>query len=203
MADEITQKHLDKARVRGAPATIPGSAGMVGAYDLQEIIRQTVRSLVLPLDRNFTVDQLKEGQAKLAQAAAKQKLSVLEQPLIALKADPMQDPPGDWEWDLVLPVRGRVLADEESGLSAGRIHGGMYVETVTQKGFRDLRSVYMYCLGRFLPSHKQQLTRPLIYHRVLDGLETGRPEKLTLAIYFPIQLSLKQPVQLVTRETMT
>lgn len=203
MADEITQKHLDKARVRGAPSTIPGSGGMVGSYDVEERTRQTVRALVMALDRNFTVGQVKDAQEKLSQTAAKQKLKVLEQPLIALKADPMADPPGDWEWELTLPVRGRVLADEDAGITPGRIVGGMYVETVTNKGFKDLRSVYMYCLGRFLPSRKQQLTRPLIYHRVLDGLDTGRPDKLTLAIYFPIQLSLKQPVQLVTRETMT
>lgn len=203
MTDDITQKHLDKARVRGAPATIPGSGGMVGTYDIEEITRQTVRSLVMPLDRNFTVAQLNEAREKLSQAAAKQKLRVLEPPLIALEADPMEDPPGEWTWELVLPVRGRALADESAGITPGRIFGGMYVETVTTKGFKDLRSVYMFCLGRFLPAHKQQLTRPLIYHRVLDGLDTGRPDKLTLAVYFPIQLSLKQPVQLVTRETMT
>ncbi len=203
MTDEITQKHLDKARVRGAPSTIPGSTGLVGTYDIEEITRHTVRALVLPLDRNFTVDQLREGQEKLSQLAAQQKLSVLEPPLVALKADPMEAPPGDWEWDLMLPVRGRALADEGAAVSIGRIHGGMYVETVTAKGFNDLRSVYMFCLGRFLPGRKQQLTRPLIYHRVLSGLETGRPDKLTLAVYFPIQLSLKLPVQLVTRETMT
>jgi DNA gyrase inhibitor GyrI len=203
MADEITQKHLDHARVRGAPSTIPGATGLVGTYDIEEHTRQTVRALVMPLERDFTVPQLKSAQEKLSQTAAKQSLRVLEQPLIALKADPMEDPPGDWEWELVLPVRGRVMADEEAGITPGRIHGGMYVETHTPKGFKDLRSVYMYCLGRFLPAHKQQLTRPLIYHRVLDGLETGRPDKLTLAIYFPIQLSLKPPVQLVTRETMT
>ncbi len=203
MADEITQKHLDKLRVRGAPATIPGSAGMVGSYDIKEITRQTVRALTMSLDRDFTVSQIKEGQAKLAQIAAKQSLRVLEQPLIALKGDPMVDPPSEWTWELTLPVRGKVLADEDAGLTPDRIHGGMYVETLTQGGFADLRNVYTFSLGRFLPSRKQQLTRPLIYHRVLDGLETGRPEKLSLAIYFPIQLSLKQPVVLVTRETMT
>src|SRR5690606_26534761 len=112
MADEITQKHLDKARVRGAPATIPGAAGLVGTYDIEENTRQTVRSLVMALDRNFTVAQLQECQDKLAQIAAKQKLRVLEPPLIALKADPMETPPGEWEWELVLPVRGRAAADE-------------------------------------------------------------------------------------------
>ncbi len=203
MTDDITQKHLDKARVRGAPATIPGSAGLVGVYDIEENTRQTVRSLVLDLDRDFTVEQVKEGQTKLSQTAAKQKLRVLEPPLIALHGDPMVDAPGEWTWELVLPVRGKVLADEDAGLRPGRIHGGMYATTMTPKGFKDLRSVYMFCLGRFLPSRKQQLTRPLIYHRVLDGLDTGRPDKLSLAVYFPIQLSLKQPVQLVTRETMT
>ncbi len=176
---------------------------MVGTYTIEERTRQTVRALGMALDREFTIPQLKEHQEKLAQIAAKQKLQVLEQPLIAVKADPMEDAPGEWEWELVLPVRGRVLADEDAGVYPARIHGGMYAETQTQKGFQDLRSVYMYCLGRFLPSRKQQLTRPLIYLRVLDGLERGRPEKLTLGIYFPIQLSLKQPVQLVTRETMT
>ena len=45
MPDDITQKHLDRARVRGAPSTIPGSSGLVGTYPVEEVQRQTVRAL--------------------------------------------------------------------------------------------------------------------------------------------------------------
>ncbi|HZO12328.1 MAG TPA: GyrI-like domain-containing protein [Polyangiaceae bacterium] len=200
--DEITDKHLKRARVRGAPSTIPGSTGMVGSYDLREVQRAVMRALSIELDKNFTVEELRESQTKLAQTAAVQELNVLEPALIALHADPMEDVPHEWTWELLLPVRGRARADEAAGIKLARVHGGMYVETVTTKGFPDLRNVYTYLLGHYLPSHKQQLTRPIIYHRALDGLESHDPEKLTLAIYIPYYLSLKSPVKLVARDEM-
>jgi DNA gyrase inhibitor GyrI len=200
--DEITEKHLKRSRIRGAPSTIPGSTGMVPTYDLREVQRAMVRALCLELDQNFTVAELRQGQSKLAQTAAIQELTVLEPALIALYADPMENVPHEWRWELLLPVRGRARADEAAGIKLARIHGGMYVETVTTKGFPDLRNVYTYLLGHFLPSHKQQLTRPIIYHRALDGLETDDPAKLTLAIYIPYYLSLKPPVKLVARDEM-
>jgi hypothetical protein len=139
----------------------------------------------------------------MAQLAAKQKLRVLEEPLIALDNNPMEDLPHDWKWSLLLPVRGPAKADEASGVTTTRIHGGAYLETMTPKGFDDLYNVYAFFLGRFMPDHKQQLTRPVIYHRVIDGIESDDPRKLSLAIFLPYYLSLKQPARLVTREEMS
>jgi DNA gyrase inhibitor GyrI len=202
MVDEITQKHFDKARTRGAPATIAGSTGMVGTYDVAEVRRHTMRALGVELPENFTVAQLREGQEKLAQTAAVQGLKVVEPALIALHADPSEDAPHEWRWQLVLPVRGKATADEDAGITVTRVEGGMYLKTNTSKGFPDLGNLYTYLFGEFLPSFKQQLTRPLIYHRAVDGIESNDPAKLNLAVYVPFYLSLKQPTELVTRETM-
>lgn len=202
MTDEITRKHLQRARVRGAPATIPGVAGLVGDYESQQLIRQTLRALALPLERNFRVEALREGQQKLSQVAAAQQLRVLEAPLFALHGDPVEDLPHEWSWQLLLPVRGRAQAIEADGITVERVHGGQYVETLTKKGFPDLLNLYTFFLGHYLPRSKHQLTRPCIYHRVVSGLESDDPAKLTLAVFMPIQLSLKAPVRLVTREEM-
>jgi DNA gyrase inhibitor GyrI len=203
MADDITRKHLDRARVRGAPSAIPGAAGLVHSYPFEEVNRQTARALVAPLEKGFHLEALKAAQEKLAQLAAQQDLFVVEQPLVALKADPMEAPPGSWEWEVLLPIRGRAKADEAAGVTVGRIHGGSYVETMTHGGFPDLPNLYTFFLGRLLPSRKQQLTRPVIYHRTLGLLESANAERLHVAVFLPIQLSLKPPTRLVTREEMT
>src|SRR5262245_12514507 len=114
--DEITEKHLKRSRIRGAPSTIPGSTGMVPTYDLREVQRAMVRALCLELDQNFTVAELRQGQSKLAQTAAIQELTVLEPALIALYADPMENVPHEWRWELLLPVRGRARVDEAAGI---------------------------------------------------------------------------------------
>ncbi len=202
MVDDITQKHLQNARVRGAPATIPGAAGMVGSYPCEEITRNAMRALALELPLDFKPETVGEAQAKLSQTAAVQQLRVLEAPLLALYADPMEDVPYEWTWRMLLPVRGRAKADEDAGISVERIYGGQYIETVTTGGFDDLNNVYTYFLGHFLPARKQQLTRPLLYHRVLDGIEGGPGKRHTLKVFIPIQLSLKVPTRLVTREEM-
>ena len=207
MADEITQKHLDRLRVRGAPAAIVGATGMVGTYDFSEKTRQTVRALSMDLgesfhDGEFNVTPLREGSAKLAQLAATQNLRVLEQPVFALNGDPVADPPHEWTWELLLPVRGPAKHDEEAGVSVSRIHGGAYLETMTTKGFGDLFNLHTYFLGRLLPQRKQQLARSVIYHRVVDGFESDDPTKLSLAVYIPYYLSLKKPPEMFTRNTM-
>ena len=176
---------------------------MVGSYDCEEVTRQTVRALALPLDGNFTVAELREGKDTLSQLAAKQKLRVLEQPLFALNGDPQDDLPHEWSWELLLPVRGPAKADEALGVTTARIHGGAYLETMTPKGFKDLYNLYAFFLGRFMPDHKQQLTRPVIYHRVLHNIESDDPGKLSLAVFIPYYLSLKQKARLVTREEMS
>jgi DNA gyrase inhibitor GyrI len=203
MADEITQKHLDRARVRGAPTAIPGSAGMVGSYDVEEIRRNTMRALALELDPDLQAETLRAAQQKLAQLAAGQGLKVLEPPLLALLSDPMADAPHEWKWQLLLPVSGRAQADEAAAISVSRVHGGMYIASHTNRGFSDLGNLYAYFLGQFLPARKQELARPLIYHRITDGLDQGRLDKLSLEVFIPIFLSLKTQPRLVTREEMT
>ncbi|MCA9625107.1 MAG: hypothetical protein KC731_39050 [Myxococcales bacterium] len=202
MADEITQKHLQRARVRGAPSTIPGSAGLVQAYDYDELVRPVSRTLSKALDADFTMAELRATRDKLAQHAAKQKLKVLEQALIVLHGDPVEDPPHEWKWVVELPVSGRATGDEEAGISVSRLHGGAYVTSVTTKGFKDLRNVYAFFFGRLLPMHKQRLTRAEIYHRIVDGIEQDDPGKVSIEVLIPFHLTLEQPKTLVTRETM-
>lgn len=188
-SDEITQKHLQRLRVRGAPSTIPGATGFVGTYDAEEIWRQTGRALVLPLERSFTAAALREVFGRLTEMAASQKLQVIEDPMFALKGDPAQDPPHKWEYEAVLPIRGAAKAEGE--VTVARIQGGMHIATLTPRGLRDLRNVYVYLFGKFLPSKKQELMRPYILHRVLEGLEKGDDDALAIDIFVPAVLSIK------------
>jgi DNA gyrase inhibitor GyrI len=188
-SDEITQKHLQKLRIRGAPSTIPGSTGFVGTYEAEEIWRQTGRALVLPLDRHLTAASLVAAYAKLADFAASQKLTAIEDPMFALKGDPAEDPPHKWEYEAVLPIRG--AAKPEGDVTVARIQGGMHIATLTPRGLRDLRNVYVYLFGKFLPSKKQELMRPYILHRVLDGLEKGDDDALAIDLFVPAVLSIK------------
>ena len=187
--DLITQKHLNRLRVRGAPTAIPGSVGFVGTYEAEETWRQTGRALVTPLDRGFGVASLKEAYARLAESAERHKLAAADEPLFGLKGDPNDDPPHKWEYEAVLPIRG--AAKLEEGTTLTRIQGGMHIVTLTVRGLTDLQNVYVYLFGKFLPSKKQQLMRPYLLHQVLDGLETGRDDRLTIAVYVPAVLSIK------------
>jgi DNA gyrase inhibitor GyrI len=200
MQDEITNKHLQRLRVRGAPQAIPGSVGMVNRYDAREVRKQTMRALAVSLSEGFGNAEIRQAKQKLALAAASQGAQPVEEALIVLNGDPVEDAPSEWTWQLVLPIRGEAKADEEAGLSLERVHGGSYIETITHGGLPDLPDLYTYFLGDFLPSCKQQLTRPVIYHRVVDGLDGDNPKKLVLEIFIPIQLSLKPPLKLSTRE---
>jgi DNA gyrase inhibitor GyrI len=190
-ADEITERHLKKLRIRGAPSTIPGTAGFVGSYEAEETWRQTARALVTPLDRHLTAASLREGYDKLRAAAERQGLTVVEDPLFALKGDPSEDPPHKWEYEAILPIRGAGKA--EDGVALARIQGGMHIFTMTPRGLPDLRNVYVYLFGKFLPSKKQQLMRPYLLHRVVLGLEAGHAhdDALTIAVYVPAVLSIK------------
>jgi DNA gyrase inhibitor GyrI len=187
--DLITQKHLNRLRVRGAPSAIPGSVGFVGTYEAEETWRQTGRALVTPLDRGFGVASLKEAYARLAESAERHKLAAADEPLFGLKGDPNDDPPHKWEYEAVLPIRG--AAKLEEGTTLTRIQGGMHIVTLTVRGLTDLQNVYVYLFGKFLPSKKQQLMRPYLLHQVLEGLETGRDDRLTIAVYVPAVLSIK------------
>jgi hypothetical protein len=204
-ADEITKKHLQRQRVRGAPSTIPGAAGLVGSYDAEETWRQTGRALVLPIDRAFTLQSLREAYAKLTEVAERQKLAIAEEPLFALKGDPNNDPPHRWEYEAVLPIRG--AAKPEGDVTVARIQGGMHIASLTPRGLGDLKGIYVYLFGKFLPSKKQQLMRPYILHRVhplneggeraqdeavdagRDAASAGLP--IAVAVYVPAVLSIK------------
>jgi DNA gyrase inhibitor GyrI len=189
MADEITERHLKRLRVRGAPATIPGAAGFVGSYDVEEVWRQTGRALVLPLPRVLTTEALRDAFARLGTMATQQKATVLEEPLFALKGDPNEDPPHKWEYEAVLPVRGNAKADGEVTLA--RVQGGMHIATFTGRGLADLGNVYVYLFGRFLPSRKQQLMRPYLLHRIIQGLEGDDANALAISVFVPAVLSIK------------
>lgn len=189
MADEITKGHLKRARIRGAPSTIPGSAGFVGAYDAEETWRQTGRALVLPLERTFTAKTLRETFARLRAAAEAQNLTITEEPLFALKGDPEADPPHKWEYEALLPIRGNAKADGD--IQVTRVQGGMHIATVTSRGLPDLQHVYVFFFGKFMPSKKQQLMRPYILHRVIAGLEEGHDDRLGISVFVPAVLSIK------------
>jgi DNA gyrase inhibitor GyrI len=188
-ADDITQRHLNRLRIRGAPSTIPGSVGFVGTYEADETWRQTARALVTPLDRHLTAASLKEAFARLAAQAEQQKLSVVEEPLFALKGDPNEDPPHKWEYEAVLPIRGG--GKPEEGVTIARIQGGMHIFSMTPRGLPDLKNLYVYLFGKFLPSKKQQLMRPYLLHRVALGLDAGHDDALVIGVYVPAVLSIK------------
>ncbi len=202
MSDEITQKHLSRARVRGAPSSIPGASGLVGSYGFEETQRQAVRALAIKLSRDFSIAEVREGAAKLAQLAAVSGLTVLEGALIALDGDPTEVVPHEWSWKLLLAVRGPAKADEAAGVTVDRLFAGSYLETVTHGGFPDLRNLYTFFLGHFLPQRRQELTRPVIYHRVLEGIDRDDPAALTLAVFLPFSMTLKEPARLLTSEEL-
>jgi DNA gyrase inhibitor GyrI len=199
----MKQDHPAGTGRQGAPYAYSDNPGPSGGYTLGQVFRSTRRALALALDkpaetgkkrkRGIAIEALRDGQSKLSQIAAIQQLRVVEQPLIALHADPVKDKPGDWTWELLLPILGQAKADPDAGVSLKRIYGGAYVETVTTGGFDDLDNLYRYLIGEYLPEHKQQLSRPVILHRVMDGLAGDGRTPLTLAVYVPIVLSLRRP----------
>jgi DNA gyrase inhibitor GyrI len=189
--DEITQRHLQKQRIRGAPSTIPGSGASVGSYEAEETWRQTVRALVAPLDKHVTGASLREAFARLAAVAAAQKLAVVEDPLFALKGDPNEDPPHKWEYEAVLPIRGAAKPEGDATL-VRRVEGGMHIFTTTPRGLGDLKNVYVYLFGKFMPAKKQQLMRPYLLHRVV--VDSAHDDALTIAVYVPAVLSIKPVV---------
>jgi DNA gyrase inhibitor GyrI len=193
-ADDITQRHLQRLRIRGAPSTIPGSVGFVGSYEAEETWRQTARALVTPLDKHLSPANLEDAFDRLTRAAASQNVTVVEEPLFALKGDPTEDPPHKWEYEAVLPIRGAGKAEGDITLS--RVQGGMHIFTLTPRGLADLGNVYVYLFGKFMPAKKQQLMRPYILHRVVEGLGNAhaRSAPLTIAVYVPAVLSIKPVV---------
>jgi hypothetical protein len=154
---------------------------------------------VTPLDRHVTAAGLRQAFDLLATTAAEQKLGVVEDPLFALKGDPTEDPPHKWEYEAILPIRGAGKPAEN--VTVARVQGGMHIFTITPRGLTDLKNVYVYLFGKFMPTKKQQLMRPYLLHRVVEGLASqagghpqtpgGHDDALTIAVYVPAVLSIK------------
>jgi DNA gyrase inhibitor GyrI len=187
MADEITNRHLSRQRVRGAPATVPGAAGFVHDYDAAELLRQTQRSLVLPIEGEVTLAKIREGFQKLEAVAASQKLKVTGDPLYVVKADPMVIVPNKREHEVCLPVRGE--AKEEDGVKPSRLEGGYHILSTTSGGLDDVENLYTWLFGKFLPARKHELTRPYILHRIVPS--QARPAEVAVEVQVPATLSIK------------
>jgi|SRR5450432_4065208 len=185
MADDITLRHLSRQRVRGAPATVPGSSGFVHDYDAEELMRQTQRSLVLAIEGEVTLLKLREGFQRLEAAAAAQKLKVTGDPLYVVKSDPMVIVPNKREHEVCLPVRGE--AKEEDGVKPSRLEGGYFIVSTTTGGLEDLENLYTWLFGKFLPARRHELTRPYLLHRVMTGPDGG----ISVEVQVPASLSIK------------
>jgi DNA gyrase inhibitor GyrI len=185
--DDITLRHLSRQRIRGAPATIPGTSGFVRDYVASELSRQTQRSLVCPLAGPIDLAKLRDAFAKLSAAASAQKLKVTGQPLFAVKADPMVVVPNEREHEACLPVRGE--AKEDGDVKPSRLEGGYHIVSTTAGGLEDVENVYTWLFGKFLPARKHELTRPYILHRIVAGLEAG--EGVIVEVQVPATLSIR------------
>jgi DNA gyrase inhibitor GyrI len=185
--DDITTRHLSRQRVRGAPSTKPGTSGFVRDYDAIELLRQTQRSLVCPLEGQVDIAKIRDAFAKLQAAAAAQRLKVTGDPFYVVKADPMVDVPNQRTHEACLPVRGE--AKEDGEVKPSRLEGGYHIVTTTDGGLDDLENVYTWLFGKFLPARKHELMRPYILHRIVAGLETG--EGVIVEVQAPATLSIK------------
>jgi DNA gyrase inhibitor GyrI len=187
MADDITLRHLARQRVRGAPATVPGTSGFIREYDVGELLRQTQRSLVIPLPGDITIERLRDVFAKLVASAEAQKLKITGDPLYVVKADPMVDVPNKREHEACLPVRGE--AKEDGDIKPSRLEGGYHIVSTTADGLEDVENLYTFLFGKFLPARKHELTRPYILHRIVSGLGEGEP--IAVEVQIPATLSIK------------
>jgi DNA gyrase inhibitor GyrI len=185
--DDITSRHLSRQRVRGAPATVPGATGFVHDYAAQELLRQTQRSLICPLEGAITMTGLRDAFAKLTRVAEAQKLKITGDPLYVVKADPMVIVPNQREHEVCLPVRGE--AKDDGDVKPSRLEGGYYIVSATNGGLEDVENLYTWLFGKFLPARKHELTRPYILHRVV-GVQNGDPA-LTVEVQVPAILSIK------------
>ena len=173
------------------PSRVDADDASPGGVVVRQRTRIAVQALQLPLDRNWTVAQLRDGKQRLAQTAAKQQLRVLEPPLATLLANPAVDPPEEWSWQLLQPVSGRVQVDAlDEDISVGRTHGGTFVQATTTEGLAGLDRLYEHLFRDYLPRYKHRLTRPCIYHRATDGVEGDDPNGLLLVVFVPVMLSL-------------
>ena len=178
-------------RLRSDPSWVDSGDASPHGFVVRQRNRVAVQALQLPLARDWTVAQLRDGKQRLAQTAAKQQLRVLEPPLATLLANPVVDPPETWSWQLLQPVSGRVQVDDlDEDISTGRTHGGTFVQATTTEGLAGLDRLYGHLFREYLPRYKHRLTRPCIYHRATDGLERDDPNGLLLVVFVPVMLSL-------------
>lgn len=185
--DDVTLRHLSRQRIRGAPATIPGTTGFVRDYLAGEVLRQTQRSLVCPLQGEIDLGKLREVFDKLVAAAGAQKLKVTGDPLYVVKSDPMVVVPNQREHEACLPVRGE--AKEDGDVKPSRLEGGYHIVSTTDGGLEDVEDLYTWLFGKFLPARKHELTRPYLLHRVVSGLDTGTG--VVVEVQVPATLSIK------------
>jgi len=185
--DDVTLRHLSRQRIRGAPATIPGTTGFVRDYTASEVLRQTQRSLVCPLQGEIDLAKLRDVFAKLAAAARAQKLKVTGDALYVVKSDPMVVVPNQREHEVCLPVRGE--AKEDGDVKPSRLEGGYHIVSTTDGGLEDVENLYTWLFGKFLPARKHELTRPYLLHRVVSGLDTGTG--VVVEVQVPATLSIK------------
>src|SRR5882724_5662305 len=185
--DDITLRHLSRQRVRGAPATVPGSAGFVRDYPASELLRQTQRSLVCALEGEIGLAKIRDAFTKLHAVASVQGLKVTGDPFYVIKADPMVVVPNKREHEASLPVRG--AAKEQDDVKPSRLEGGYHIVSSTDGGLEDVENVYTWLFGKFLPSRKHELMRPYLLHRIVGGLETG--DGVVVEIQVPATLSIK------------
>ena len=185
--NDITLRHLSRQRVRGAPATVPGSTGFVRDYAASELLRQTQRSLVCSLTGEIDLAKIREAFAKLTAAAVAQKLKITGEPFYVVKADPMTVVPNQREHEACLPVRGE--AKDEGDVKSSRLEGGYHIVSTTDGGLTDVENVYTWLFGKFLPSRKHELMRPYVLHRIAVGLDTG--EGVVVEVQVPATLSIK------------
>ena len=185
--DDVTLRHLSRQRIRGAPATIPGTTGFVRDYAASEIQRQTQRSLVCPLQGEIDLAKLREAFDRLRAVAGAQRLKVTGDPLYVVKADPMVVVPNLREHEVCLPVRGEVK--EDGDVKPSRLEGGYHIVSTTDGGLEDVENLYTWLFGKFLPARKHELTRPYILHRVVSGLDTG--DGVVVQVEVPATLSIR------------
>ncbi|GAC1351602.1 MAG: hypothetical protein NVS3B20_09260 [Polyangiales bacterium] len=183
MADDITQKHLDRLRIRGAPATVPGITAMVGEYACQQVMRSAVRVLSQTIDQPLTFDKVKLAVAALREAQKRQGLTVAGNPILAVLDDPMQVVPNRRRLEAMLPIRGP--SKEEEHIKLGRVEGGFYVASRVVGPLSKLEDAYTYLLGKFLPSRRWELARAQILHHLPEDLETANEKQLVIEILIP------------------
>ena len=141
----------------------PGLAHVV----VRQVRRSATRTLCLPPRTEWSVAALVEGHQRLAQLAAAHGLQALEHPLLALLCDPTKTPRSHRRWQQILPVRGGASASVlGSEASFGRAYDGLYLDV---RGQGPLDLLHQYLLEQYLPRFKHALTRPCIYHRLVEG----------------------------------